>query len=232
MPLNDEAHLNEGYSYDQSSFRSWFVEGVNGDDFCINYINRKEKHFCVGTKAKKNNKSASKQTNWLSPGIYVNWISLATGLIFLCRSWYLKHTTFPFRVAASNSCSPAWHSPYMLLCEGKRLKLSSTNGHTPFISGNILQIITTKNKYRFSGTLLFCHASDKKQHPYMGGFVSKFDQSSAFFAPLNKSYFDMRLSSSAVADNEVFFSLQLSFLHLRVKVIFNTSLFLAHCPSV
>ncbi len=41
--LNDESHLDEGYSYDQSSFRSWFVEGVNGDDFCINYINRKEK---------------------------------------------------------------------------------------------------------------------------------------------------------------------------------------------
>ncbi len=45
--LYDESHLDEGYSYDQSSFRSWFVEGVNGDDFCINYINRKEKKKCI-----------------------------------------------------------------------------------------------------------------------------------------------------------------------------------------
>ncbi len=158
----------------------------------------------------------------------MNRISLATGRIFLCRSWYLKHTTFPFRVAASNSCSPAWHSPYMLLCEGKRLKLSSTNGHVPFISGNILQIITTKNKNRFSRTLLGAQASsNKKKHPYVGGFVSKFDQSSAFFAPLNKSEVSTwgwrhQLSPTTISTLLFFF----------VKVIFDTSLFLAHLPSV
>lgn len=147
VPVNDEAHLNEGYSYDQSSFRGRFVEGVNGDDFGINFINKTINIFALQQAKTKDFQSKRPGCGiYVVPGIYVNWISLATGLIFFCRSWYLKHTTFPFRVAASNSCSPAWHSPYILLCEGKRLKLSSTNGHRPFTSGNILQMITKEIK--------------------------------------------------------------------------------------
>lgn len=47
MPVNDEAHLNEGYSYNQSSFRGWFVERVNGDDFGVNFINKTRNMFCI-----------------------------------------------------------------------------------------------------------------------------------------------------------------------------------------
>jgi len=50
---SDEAHLNEGYSYDQSSFRGRFVEGVNGDDFCINFINKTRNIFALDSKLRQ-----------------------------------------------------------------------------------------------------------------------------------------------------------------------------------
>lgn len=47
FPSTDEANLNEGYSYNQSSFRGWFVESVNGDDFGVNLINKTRNMFCI-----------------------------------------------------------------------------------------------------------------------------------------------------------------------------------------